>query len=118
MIRLDSKDGKADLSQMVWVTPDTIVVGGGQIDLTTEKIDIGIQPTAKQGSVSVGVLTKPFRLGGTLGSPGMHIDPTATALTAGEIVGGVLMGPAGIAVAFSRDRGRRCQPLPGGRQGR
>lgn len=102
VIRLDSKDGKAELSQMVWVTPDTIVVGGGQIDFTTEKIDIGIQPTPKQGSISVGILTKPFRLGGTLGSPGMNIDPTATVLTAGTIAGGVLLGPAGVAVAFSR----------------
>lgn len=102
VIRLDSTNGKVDLSQMVWVTPDAIVVGGGHIDLATEKIDIGIQPTPKQGSISLGILTKPFRLGGTLSNPGMAIDPAATALTAGRIVGGVLMGPAGIAVAFSR----------------
>jgi hypothetical protein len=111
VIRFDSKNGKAELSQMVWVTPETIVVGGGQIDFKTEKIDIGIEPTPKQGSVSLGVLTKPFRLGGTLASPGMNIDPTAAALTAGELVGGVLMGPAGIAVAFSRiqkDVGNPC----------
>ena len=102
VIRLDSTDGKVDLSQMVWVTPDAIVVGGGHIDLATEKIDIGIQPTPKQGSIGLGILAKPFRLGGTLSNPGMAIDPAATALTAGRIVGGVLMGPAGIAIAFSK----------------
>jgi uncharacterized protein involved in outer membrane biogenesis len=101
VIRFDSKGGVARLSQMIWVTPDSIVVGGGQIDLATEKIDIGIQPTPKQGKINLGILTKPFRLGGTLASPAMQIDPTATAMTVGRIAGGMLFGPIGIAVAFT-----------------
>ncbi len=101
VIRFDSKGGVARLSQMIWVTPDSIVVGGGQIDLSTEKIDIGIQPTPKRGTISLGILTKPFRLGGTLASPAMQIDPTATAMTVGRIAGGMLFGPIGIAVAFT-----------------
>lgn len=101
VIRFDSKGGMARLSQMIWVTPDAIVVGGGQIDLATEKIDIGIQPTPKQGKINLGILTKPFRLGGTLASPAMQIDPTATAMTVGRIAGGMLFGPIGIAVAFT-----------------
>ena len=110
VIRLDSTKGKVELSQVVWVTPDAIVVGGGRIDLTTEKIDIGIQPTPKQGSISLGVLTKPFRLGGTLSNPSMAIDPTATALTAGRIAGGVLFGPVGIAMAFTKIEGDVANP--------
>ena len=110
VIRLDSTKGKVDLSQVVWVTPDAIVVGGGQIDLATEKIDIGIQPTPKRGSVSLGILTKPFRLGGTLGKPAMNIDPTATALTAGRIAGGMLFGPVGIAMAFTSISGNAANP--------
>jgi hypothetical protein len=101
VIRFDSKGGVARLSQMIWVTPDSIVVGGGQIDLSTEKIDIGIQPTPRQGRISLGILTKPFRLGGTLSSPAMQIDPTAMAMTVGRIAGGMLFGPIGIAVAFT-----------------
>ena len=101
VIRFDSKGGVARLSQMIWVTPDSIVVGGGQIDLATEKIDIGIQPTPKQGKINLGILTKPFRLGGTLASPAMQIDPSATAMTVGRIAGGMLFGPIGIAVAFT-----------------
>lgn len=101
VIRFDSQGGVARLSQMIWVTPDSIIVGGGQIDLSTEKIDIGIQPTPKQGRINLGILTKPFRLGGTLASPAMQIDPTATAMTVGRIAGGMLFGPIGIAVAFT-----------------
>jgi uncharacterized protein involved in outer membrane biogenesis len=101
VIRFDSTGGVARLSQMIWVTPDSIVVGGGQIDLATEKIDIGIQPTPKRGTISLGILTKPFRLGGTLKKPAMQIDPTATAMTVGRIAGGMLFGPVGIAVAFT-----------------
>ena len=101
VIRFDSAGGIAKLSKMIWVTPDSIVVGGGQVDLATEKIDIGIQPTPKRGTISLGILTKPFRLGGTLAAPAMQIDPTATALTAGRIAGGMLFGPIGIAVAFT-----------------
>jgi AsmA family protein len=101
VIRFDSAGGVAELSKMIWVTPDSIVVGGGRIDLSTEKIDIGIQPTPRQGKISLGILTKPFRLGGTLASPAMQIDPTATAMTVGRIAGGALFGPIGIAVAFT-----------------
>jgi len=101
VIRFDSQGGVARLTQMIWVTPDSIIVGGGQIDLATEKIDIGIQPTPKQGRINLGILTKPFRLGGTLASPAMQIDPTATAMTVGRIAGGMLFGPVGIAVAFT-----------------
>ena len=101
VIRFDSAGGAAELSKMIWVTPDSIVVGGGRIDLSTEKIDIGIQPTPRQGKISLGILTKPFRLGGTLASPAMQIDPTATAMTVGRIAGGMLFGPIGIAVAFT-----------------
>jgi len=77
------------------------VVGGGRIDLATEKIDIGIQPTPREGKISLGILSKPFRLGGTLAAPAMHIDPSATAITVGRVAGGLLFGPVGVAVAFS-----------------
>ena len=101
VIRFDSAGGAAQLSKMIWVTPDSIVVGGGRIDLATEKIDIGIQPTPREGKISLGILSKPFRLGGTLAAPAMHIDPSATAITVGRVAGGLLFGPVGVAVAFS-----------------
>jgi len=101
VIRFDSTNGLAQLSHLIWVTPDAVVVGGGHIDLGTEKIDIGIQPTPRQGKISLGALTKPFRMGGTLAAPALRIDATATAMIAGRIAGGLLFGPVGIALAFS-----------------
>ena len=101
VIRFDSTNGLAQLSHSIWVTPDSIVVGGGHINLGTEQIDIGIQPTPRRGRISLGALTKPFRLGGTLASPALRIDTTATVITIGQIAGGLLFGPLGIAVAFS-----------------
>ena len=101
VIRFDSTNGLAQLSRSIWVTPDSIVVGGGHINLGTEQIDIGIQPTPRRGRISLGALTKPFRLGGTLASPALRIDTTATVITIGQIAGGLLFGPLGIAVAFS-----------------
>jgi uncharacterized protein involved in outer membrane biogenesis len=101
VIRFDSTNGLAQLSHLIWVTPDAIVVGGGHIDLGSEKIDIGIQPTPRQGHISLGSLTKPFRMRGTLAAPALRIDTTAAAMIAGRIAGGLLFGPVGIAVAFS-----------------
>jgi uncharacterized protein involved in outer membrane biogenesis len=101
VIRFDSTNGLAQLSHLIWVTPDSVVVGGGHIDLASETIDIGIQPTPRQGHLSLGSLTKPFRLGGTLAAPSLRVDATATAKVAGQIAGGLLFGPVGIAMAFS-----------------
>jgi hypothetical protein len=101
VIRFDSTNGLAQLSHLIWVTSDTVVVGGGHIDLGSETIDIGIQPTPRRGHLSLGSLTKPFRLGGTLAAPSLRIDATATAKVAGQIAGGLLFGPVGIAMAFS-----------------
>jgi len=101
VIRFDSSKGLAELSQMIWVTSDSIMVGGGHIDLGTEKMDIGIQPTPRRGKITLGALTKPFRLGGTLKEPALRIDPAATVMTAGEIAEGLLFGPLSIAMAFS-----------------
>ena len=101
VIRFDSTNGLAQLSHLIWVTPDAIVVGGGHIDLGTETIDIGIQPTPRRGRISLGALTEPFRLRGTLTSPALRIDASATAMVAGRIAGGLLFGPVGLAVAFS-----------------
>jgi hypothetical protein len=46
-------------------------------------------------------LSKPFKLGGTLASPSLAIDPTETAITLGKAFGaGALFGPAGVAGAL------------------
>lgn len=52
-------------------------------------------------SLSLGELTKPFKLGGTLANPSLGIDPTQTAIAISGAVGGVaLFGPVGIVAAL------------------
>lgn len=103
--RFDIQKGLADSTALVFDTERMSVVGEGEIDLRTEKLDLSIKPVPKEGiggfSLNLGELTKPFRLGGTLAKPSLAIDPTQAALTLGKAVGGVaLFGPAGIAAAL------------------
>jgi hypothetical protein len=92
------------------------VIGDGKINLNTEKLDFSLKPVPKEGiagvSLSLGELTKPFKLKGTLANPSLGIDPTQTALTIAKAVGGVvLFGPVGIVAALvgaKSDDGNPC----------
>ncbi|MFC1811474.1 AsmA family protein [Thermodesulfobacteriota bacterium] len=102
----DIKDGVADSTALVLSTDSMNVIGDGKIDLKTEKLDISLKPVPKEGvagvSFSLGELTKPFKLGGTLANPGLAIDTTQAAIAIGKAVGGVaLFGPIGIAAALA-----------------
>ncbi|MFH1489992.1 MAG: AsmA family protein, partial [Pseudomonadota bacterium] len=103
--RFDIKKGLADTTALVVDTDRMSVVGEGEIDLRTEKLDLALKPLPKEGvggmSLSLGELAKPFKLGGTLAEPGLAVDPTAAALALGKSIGGVIaFGPAGIAAAL------------------
>jgi hypothetical protein len=81
------------------------VFGDGGLDLRTERLDLGLRPVPKRGianfSLSLGELTQPFRLGGTLAAPSLVVDRTRTAVTVGKAVGGtLLLGPIGAAAAL------------------
>jgi hypothetical protein len=100
--RFDIKGGLAESTVLVLDTDLMSVVGEGDIDLKTEKLNFSLKPLPKKGignlSLSLGELTEPFKLGGTLAKPTLVIDPTQTAIAIGKAVGGVaLFGPAGIA---------------------
>ena len=87
-----------------------VVVGEGEIDLKTEKLNLSLKPVPKEGigtrvtgklNVSLSELTKPFKLGGTLAHPSLAVDPTQTAIAFGKAIGGgMLFGPVGIAAAL------------------
>jgi hypothetical protein len=49
---------------------------------------------------SLGELTQPFKVSGSLASPSLVIDPSRTAVTLGKLTGGLMLGPAGLAVVF------------------
>jgi uncharacterized protein involved in outer membrane biogenesis len=105
------KNGIAETTGFVLDTDRMSVIADGQIDLRTEKLNLGFRPYAKEGAgtsatgkVSLGLseLAKAFKLTGTLANPSLGIDTTQAALTAGKIVGGTMaFGPAGIAAALA-----------------
>jgi uncharacterized protein involved in outer membrane biogenesis len=108
--RFDIDDGLARSNGMALDTRDTSIIGEGTIKLKTEKLNLSLKPSPKKGvgaksvgklSLSIGELSKPFKLGGTLAAPKLAIDPAQTALLTGKTVGGVLLfGPVGIAAAL------------------
>jgi len=105
------KNGLAVCSALVLDTPQVSLGGAGDIDLKTERLNLSIHPSTKEGvgvgsagkvSLSLGELTKPFKLGGTLAHPSLAIDTTQALTTIGKAVGGVvLLGPAGILTALA-----------------
>ncbi len=98
--------GVAETTALVANSDYTSVVGEGTIDLRREGLDFTFRPIPKQGigtgitgklSLSVGELTRPLKLVGTLSHPSLGIDLTRSAIAVGKAVGGfMLFGPAGI----------------------
>jgi uncharacterized protein involved in outer membrane biogenesis len=108
--RFDIEDGLADCTALVLDTKQTTVIGGGEIDLKSERLNISFKPSPKKGvdvsgwgriSFSLSKLTNPFKLGGTLANPSLAVDPTQTAITLGKLAGGLAFGAVGIAVVLA-----------------
>jgi hypothetical protein len=107
----DIQNGLAACSALVLDTDQMSLVGAGDIDLKTERLNLSIHPSPKKGagsgsmgkiSLSLGELTKAFKLGGTLAHPSLAVDTTQALTTVGKAVGGVVrLGPAGILTALA-----------------
>ena len=91
-------------------TPQTTLVAAGKIDLQKERLDITLKSSPKSGfrvgklgrfGFSLNELTKPFKLSGTLAHPSLAVDATQTAITFGKLLGGLALGPIGIAAVFA-----------------
>ena len=101
-------------------TSETTLAAAGTVNLKSEKLDITIQSKAKGGvrfgqfgrvGISFSEFTRPFKLGGSLANPSLGVDPTQTALTFGKVLGGLALGPWGVAALFadfSRGQGDPC----------
>jgi len=92
------------------LTDQTSIIGAGEIDLQTEKFNLGIKPFPKKGTGIDGVgklsfsfkeLSQPFGLGGTLAEPALVLDASRTALTIGKFGVALALGPVGIAAFFA-----------------
>jgi uncharacterized protein involved in outer membrane biogenesis len=111
VIGLDILNGLAKSTALVLDTSHTTIVGHGKINLATEELDLSLKPFPKKGvtikglgkfSLSLGELTKPLKVGGTLAHPSLAIDPSGTLVTLGKAIGGAaLLGPVGIAAALT-----------------
>jgi len=102
---IEIKDGLADV-KLLLDTDRTSIFGAGDVNLKTEKLDLGIKPTPKKGAMPADIsfsfreLSQPFRLGGTLASPSLAIDPGRTAFVIGKMAGALALGPIGWAAFF------------------
>jgi uncharacterized protein YhdP len=104
------KDGVASTTAFALNTDHMVVVGEGEINLKTERLNVSLKPVPKHGigtrvtgrlTVSLSELRRPFKLGGTLAHPSLAVDPTQTAIAFGKGIGGVMLfGPVGIAAAL------------------
>ena len=99
------KDGLAKSDVIMIDDPDKTLLSTGTVNFKTEKLDFGIHTQPKEGlgsketgkvSLSLGVITKPFKLGGTLANPSLGISPERAVKTAGS----ALIGPGSLASLF------------------
>mgnify|MGYP001823731940 FL=1 len=99
------KDGLAKSDVIMIDDPEKTLLSEGTVNFKTEALDFGIHTKPKEGlgtketgkvSVSLGAITKPFKLGGTLANPSLGISPERAAKT----LGSALVGPGSLASLF------------------
>jgi hypothetical protein len=98
------KEGRADTTALVIDTDQLNVIGDGEIDLKTEKLNLAFTPSLKGGTgtrrtdrvkASLSELAKGFRLGGTLANPSLGMDTTQTVTSIDKVIGSILAGRKG-----------------------
>ncbi len=95
--KIEIKDGLADV-KILLDTDRTSIFGAGNVNLKTERLDLGIKPTPKKGAMPANIsfsfkeLSQPFRLGGTLANPHLAIDAGRTAFVIGKMAGALALG--------------------------
>ncbi len=113
------KHGLAPITALVLNTPAMTVVGRGQVDLRSERLDVGVTPYPKtapgaeqnQVSLSLGELLKPLKLAGTLARPRVTLDQARTAQTLGKAIAGFKrFGAEGLAAALTSGEGEVLDP--------
>jgi uncharacterized protein involved in outer membrane biogenesis len=85
--KFDIAKGLATSKVLVVDTNGATIVGDGKVMLDSEKLDMHLDPTAKQANLVN--LAIPVNVGGTLASPSVLPDPTALAKNATGALAGV-----------------------------
>jgi uncharacterized protein involved in outer membrane biogenesis len=94
VVRFPVKNGVATIDNGIGAESDKVrVIGGGTVDLRTEKIELGFRPAASTGlGVGAGSLARFARVTGTLGDPRIGLDMASTAGAAAAAGAAVMTG--------------------------
>jgi len=76
------KDGQVAVDPLLYQTREITIVSGGTIDLVSEKVILDFHTQVRKGiGLSAGMVINPFiRLGGSLSSPAIQLDPAGVAV--------------------------------------
>jgi uncharacterized protein involved in outer membrane biogenesis len=82
------KDGVATIENTALQTGKMLVIARGNVNFGTEKLNLSIRATPREGlGISIGGIANSFlKLGGTLRSPKLQVDPTGSMTTTGAAV--------------------------------
>ena len=88
VLALDVESGKAEISGMLTQGEKLKIVGGGDIDLGSEKLAIEFNTKPRKGvGVSADMFVTPFvKIGGTLAEPGVGLNQKGVLLAGGAAV--------------------------------
>ncbi|MDJ0958297.1 MAG: AsmA family protein [Arenicellales bacterium] len=94
ILRMEIEDGMVNFERkLAMQTTKVTWRGGGDINLKTEGLDVGIAPKARTGlGISAGSLASLIHIGGTLKKPAVKLDPTDVALKYGKYMAAVSTG--------------------------
>ena len=83
VINFAIESGRVLVKPMIFHTENITIVSGGEINLATENIDLAFQSKVRKGiGISAGMVVHPFiKVGGTLGSPIIELDPGKVAVS-------------------------------------
>lgn len=92
ILAIDMKNGEADVAGMLFQTEKVKAVGGGDIDLKTEELNIEFNTKPRSGiGVSADLFVTPFvKLVGTLASPSIGVDEKGALLAGAAVATGGL----------------------------
>jgi uncharacterized protein involved in outer membrane biogenesis len=94
VIRLPVRNGVATVDRTIaYESANVSVVGAGEINLRTERLDLAIRPTGSKGlGIAATSLAELVRVTGTLSEPSIGIDTLGSARAALSVGGAVMTG--------------------------
>ena len=88
VLAADIVNGRVALEPIVIRTRELTILSQGSVDLNSEKLDLQFQTKPRTGiGVSTSTLIRPFvRVGGTLATPALELDPKGAVMSGGAAV--------------------------------